>query len=83
MDSDRYFTQLIHYIHFNPQKHGFVDDFREYPYSSYQAIVSEKPTHISKDEVLKWFQGKDNFIQIHDILCEEAVIRHLLSEDFD
>jgi REP element-mobilizing transposase RayT len=83
VDSDRYLTQLIHYIHFNPQKHGFVDDFREYPYSSYQAIVSEKPTHICKDKVLKWFQGKDNFIQIHDILCEEAVIRHLVSEDFD
>jgi len=82
VDSDRYFAQLIHYIHFNPQKHGFVEDFRQYPYSSYQAIVTVKPTHLCRDEVLKWFQGKDNFVQIHDVLCDEAVIRHFIQEDF-
>lgn len=83
VDSDRYFAQLIHYIHFNPQKHGFVEDFRQYPYSSYQAIVSEKSTRLCKDEVLNWFQGKDSFVKIHDLLCDEAVIRHLTQEDFD
>jgi putative transposase len=83
VDSDRYFAQLIHYIHFNPQKHGFVEDFRQYPYSSYQAIVSEMPTNLSRNEVLVWFQGKKNFENIHDLLCDEAVIRHLTQEDFD
>jgi len=83
VDSDRYFAQLIHYIHFNPQKHGFVEDFRQYPFSSYQAIVSEKPTNLSRNEVLVWFQGKKNFVNIHDFLCDEAVIRHLTQEDFD
>ena len=83
VDSDRYFAQLIHYIHFNPQKHGFVEDFRQYPYSSYQAIVSEKPTNLCRHEVLDWFQGKNSFVNIHDLLCDEAVIRHLTQEDFD
>lgn len=83
IDSDRYFAQLIHYIHFNPQKHGFVEDFRRYPYSSYQAIVSEKPTNLCRDEIVNWFQGKDHFVQIHDLLCDEAVIRHLIEEDSD
>lgn len=83
VDSDRYFAQLIHYIHFNPQKHGFVEDFRQYPYSSYQAIVSEKPTRLCRAEVLNWFQGKDNFVKIHDFLCDEAVIQHLTPVDFD
>lgn len=32
--SDAYFAGLIFYIHFNPQKHGFVKDFREWPWSS-------------------------------------------------
>jgi hypothetical protein len=41
-----------------------------------------KPTHLCRDEVLKWFQGKDNFVQIHDVLCDEAVIRHFIQEDF-
>jgi putative transposase len=83
IDSDRYFAQLIHYIHFNPQKHGFVEDFRQYPYSSYQAIVSEKPTRLCRAEVLNWFQGKDSFVKVHDLLCDEAVIQHLTHEDFD
>jgi len=83
VDSDRYFAQLIHYIHFNPQKHGFVEDFRQYPYSSYQAIVSEKPTRLCRTEVLNWFQGKDSFEKIHGLLCDEAVIQHLTQVDFD
>ena len=31
--NDRYFTYLIAYIHQNPRKHGFVKDFRDWPYS--------------------------------------------------
>jgi len=83
VDSDRYFAQLIHYIHFNPQKHGFTANFRQYPYSSYPALVSEKPTNLRRAEALEWFQGRDNFIQLHDILGDEAIIRHLVQEDFD
>ena len=83
VDSDRYFVQLIHYIHFNPQKHGFIDDFKKYPYSSYQAIVSGKPTKVCRDEVLGWFQGKDSFVQVHDLLCNESHIQHITQENFD
>lgn len=35
--SEDYFTRLIWYIHSNAEKHGFVKDFREYPYSSYHS----------------------------------------------
>ena len=28
VESNRYFTCLAAYIHRNPQRHGFVDDFR-------------------------------------------------------
>ncbi|MFC1464036.1 MAG: transposase [Candidatus Brachytrichaceae bacterium NZ_4S206] len=31
-----HFTNLIFYIHFNPQKHGFVEDFRTWPWSFLQ-----------------------------------------------
>ena len=30
--SDAYLVQLVAYIHRNPQRHGFVDDFRDWPY---------------------------------------------------
>ncbi|MEJ2736429.1 MAG: hypothetical protein P8189_23160, partial [Anaerolineae bacterium] len=44
VDNDRYFTYLVVYIHRNPEKHGLVDDFRHWPHSSYEAILSTKPS---------------------------------------
>ena len=81
--SDEYFAQLIRYIHFNPQKHGFVEDFREYPYSSYNAMLSNKPTRLARTQVIEWFGGKPAFIAAHESLVDEAKIRALIEEDAD
>ncbi|MEA5114873.1 MAG: hypothetical protein VB050_12690 [Geobacteraceae bacterium] len=83
VSSEHHFSRLIHYIHFNPQKHGFVDDFRSYPFTSYHAMVSAKPTHLLRDEVLSWFQGLEGFVEMHDMLCDENQHRHLVEGDFD
>ncbi|MCX6351943.1 MAG: hypothetical protein NTX03_08775 [Bacteroidetes bacterium] len=66
IESDIYYTQLIYYIHANPQKHGFIDDFKLYPHSSYQSILSLGKTNLKRDEVIEWFGGRDNFIQFHN-----------------
>ena len=63
--SNRYFTQLIYYIHGNAQRHGFLHDFREYSHSSYQSILSEKATNLLRHEVLNWFGGKNQFEAFH------------------
>lgn len=63
--SDAYFTRLIWYIHFNPQKHGFVNDFREYPYSSYHSFLANKNTKLEKAQVLKWFGSENQFLKFH------------------
>jgi putative transposase len=81
--SDAYFVQLIAYIHQNPQKHGFVDDFRDWPYSSYQAMLSEKPTRLKRDEVLAWFDGPAAFRASHGRAVDEARIAVLVLDDFD
>jgi hypothetical protein len=52
--SERYFAALVHYIHYNPQKHGLVDDFRQWRYSSYSALISDKPTQLERSAVLSW-----------------------------
>jgi REP element-mobilizing transposase RayT len=65
IDSDGYFTMLVVYIHRNPQTHGFVTDFRDWPYSSYRAIVSNRPTRIQRETVLEWFGGVSPFIEAH------------------
>ena len=64
--SDAYFTRLIAYIHSNPQKHGFVDDFHDWPYSSYGAMLSEKPTRLQRKQVLDWFEGAKYFVAAHN-----------------
>jgi len=81
--SDRYFLALINYIHHNPQKHGFVADFREYPYSSYQAVLSTKPTRLQRDEVLEWFGGSARFEESHRAMADATPIEHLIGDDYD
>jgi REP element-mobilizing transposase RayT len=81
--SDTHFARLIAYIHRNPQKHGFVTDFGEWPYSSYQAILSSKPTRVKRDRVLAWFDGPDAFRTVHLQAIEDATIAPLIGDDFD
>ena len=79
--SKAYFANLVAYIHRNPQKHGFVEDFREYPYSSYSAILTTKPTRVKRADVLAWFGGQDAFQVLHQNEPDTESIRYLIEED--
>lgn len=81
--SDNYFTNLIFYIHFNPQKHGFVADFREWPWSSYGTLISITQTKLMRDDVLAWFEGRDGFTNFHRGAADERAIAPLIEDDFD
>jgi REP element-mobilizing transposase RayT len=60
-----YFQNVLQYIHKNPVHHGFVTKPEDWPYSSYAAIVSTKPTKVCRNEVLERFGGKTEFITYH------------------
>ena len=77
------FFRLITYIHQNPQKHGFVNDFRVWPYSSYHAVLSEKATHLKREEVLAWFAGPAAFQVSHQQEVSEHLLGPLVPDDFD
>lgn len=79
--SDIYFARLVHYIHFNPQKHGFTDNYRTYPYSSFQLILSDTPTDIKRAEVINWFGGKNDFIEVHKNIVKENEIISMIGDD--
>ncbi len=79
--TDDYFAQLIHYIHFNPQKHGLVPNFREYLYSSYDALCSDKPTRLARDEVLDRVAGKRGFDLLHRSAIDEKRIAQFIGDD--
>jgi len=42
INSEEYFRQLIHYIHFNPVHHQFVEDLRNWKYSSFESFSLKK-----------------------------------------
>ena len=83
IESDAHFRVLIAYIHQNPQKHGFVNDFRDWPYSSYQAHLGTKPTRLRREDVLAWFDGKAGFIEVHQQVVEGSQVSAFLPEDFE
>jgi putative transposase len=81
--SDAHFVHLIAYVHQNPQRHGFVDDFRDWPYSSYPAILSQRRTRLKRDEVLAWFQGREGFQVSHQRMVRDTQVAPLAPDDFD
>ena len=82
VDSESYFSHLIVYVHRNAQKHGFVTDFRAWPYSSYDILLSQKKTHLLRDDVMAWFGGRTAFEAVHQVDPQEALIESLIWEDW-
>lgn len=60
-----YLVRLVCYIHRNPQRHGLIDDFTQWPYSSYPSLLSNLPTRLDRERVLGWFGGQDGFRRTH------------------
>ena len=65
VQDDRYLRRLIFYIHYNPQKHGLVDNFRDWPWSSYPALAGRGKTRLKRKAVLALFDGLRGFIEFH------------------
>ncbi|GHB84011.1 hypothetical protein GCM10007390_43980 [Persicitalea jodogahamensis] len=63
--SEKYYMELIHYIHANPIHHGFTRDMTAWEFSSYHAFVSQKTTMLHREEALCWFNGVDGFEKYH------------------
>ena len=67
IENEKYFTNLIVYIHNNPVKHGFTEYAMDYPWSSYLTVTSTKNTKLKKEDVLSYFQDLENFKYMHQI----------------
>ncbi|WP_221390371.1 hypothetical protein [Dyadobacter sp. NIV53] len=65
IEDEQHFTQIVIYQHANVVKHGILKSFVGYPWSSYNSLLSVKPTILQRDEVLEWFGGREEFIRIH------------------
>ncbi|MEQ9289387.1 MAG: transposase [Cyclobacteriaceae bacterium] len=65
ISSDRGLTTVTHYIHSNPVHHGFVQNIDQWKWSSYQTLLSAKPTLLARKETIGWFGDTDVFLAMH------------------
>jgi putative transposase len=66
IDKENYLTRIIYYIHLNPAHHKISNNYKNYPWSSYKIILSDKPTKINREKVLNLFESKESFIELHN-----------------
>jgi putative transposase len=69
--SEAYLKRLVFYIHFNPEKDGFIQDYREYQFSSFASINSRGRSKLAKYELIKAFGGLKEFREYHKIMREQ------------
>jgi putative transposase len=78
-----YILTLIYYIHSNPQKHGFVNDFQNWKWSSYSALTSVVPTQSNRTEALDIFGGLKGFVEFHRNPLDESKLGSIIDPEFD
>ena len=62
---ERQFWNTLVYIHHNPQKHKFVQDFRDWKWSSYGLIQPKKHAVQSHGPALGWYGGAQPYQELH------------------
>lgn len=56
IQSNEYLLTVIRYVHQNPQKHKFTENFQTYPYSSY---------HSPSDNLIQLFGSEEEYKRFH------------------
>ncbi|MBN1111699.1 MAG: transposase [Bacteroidales bacterium] len=74
INEEAYFMTLVRYIHNNPVHHGLTNRLSDYPWSSYNSCLSDKPTNLKRNDVLDWFDGVDNFKSFHQRMDDVKTI---------
>lgn len=60
-----YLLNAMAYVHHNPVHHGFCQRIEDWPFTSYDTILSSKPTLLAREQVLDLFEGREHFVQFH------------------
>ena len=65
ISSEEYIMNLMFYIHANPQRHKIINDFKIYPWSSYQPLLQNNSKVLKCKVCSDWFGGKQYFTDFH------------------
>ena len=62
VDDESYYTSLFYYIHLNPLHHDCTQKPLQWRYSSFAAIMSDKPTLVNREAFLSYFGSRQDFM---------------------
>ena len=77
ISDETYLRNAIIYTHLNPRHHELWALFYDYPYSSYRALISDKPTFLKKKETISLFNDINNFKYVHRVKSDLIPISFL------
>jgi REP element-mobilizing transposase RayT len=66
VENESDFTSFVFYIHKNAVHHGLCKKIGEWKYDGYQALLSERPSLLLRNEVIEWFGSIELFIKFHE-----------------
>ena len=66
ISNEEYLRNLIVYVNTNSTHHNILS-FENYKFSSYQSLLSSKPSLLKRATVIHLFDDVDNFIVVHKI----------------
>ncbi|MFT3949250.1 MAG: hypothetical protein QM763_19960 [Agriterribacter sp.] len=75
IEKDEQFGATVFYIHKNPVHHGYCNVMEDWKWSSHNAMFTQKPTMLLRNEVLDWFGGIKGFSNYHNqpVFLKKAV----------
>jgi len=65
VNDQSYLLKLVHYIHHNPVEANLSERPEGWDHSSYHILLSDKPTFLKRNEIIGWFENKENFVHVH------------------
>ena len=57
--------------------HFITEHILDYPWTSYQTLISMKPTKLCRDNVLGYFDSLGNFKAAHDCDIDDDILREI------
>ena len=70
IDDEQYLKRVVLYIHQNPVAAGFCEQPYQWEFSSYNTILGDFTTMLKRDEVIDFFDDKENFKYCHNLPVE-------------
>jgi putative transposase len=80
VDDESYIMSMIYYCHRNAQHHDFVKDFKEWEFSSYDAIIRNDNILVAAEKVIQHFGDVAAFENAHSIFLENKELNKYIIE---